>query len=130
MSRSGYVDDCETINLYRASVANALRGKRGQAFLKEMAAAMDAMEEKVLIADDLVTEEGDVCAIATVARARKMDVSKLDPEDPESIAKVFGIARCMAAEIEYMNDEWGPYTETPEERWTRMRKWVDKQIRS
>ena len=130
MSRSGYVDDCETINLYRASVANALRGKRGQMFLKEMAAAMDAMEEKVLIADELVTEEGDVCAIATVARARKMDVSKLDPEDPESIAKAFGIARCMAAEIEYMNDEWGPYTETPEERWTRMRKWVDKQIRS
>ena len=128
MSRSGYTDDCEHLNLYRGSVERAIRGKRGQAFLKEMAEAMDAMPEKVLIADEIVTAEGDVCGIGSVAVARGMDVSHLDPQDPHGIAKAFGIAYAMAAEIEYMNDEWGSPAETPEHRWTRMRKWVSENI--
>lgn len=54
MSRSGYVDDCENLELYRATVERSIKGKRGQAFLRELAAAMDAMPEKVLIAEELV----------------------------------------------------------------------------
>ncbi len=37
MSRSGYQDDCEGLNLYRGTVRRAIRGKRGQAFLRELA---------------------------------------------------------------------------------------------
>jgi len=50
MTRHGYVDDSEDTLAYgrwRAQVQSAIRGKRGQAFLKELAAAMDAMPEKL-----------------------------------------------------------------------------------
>ena len=57
MSRSGYVDDmCDEWALirYRGAVKSAIRGKRGQAFLREMLAALDAMPEKRLISGALV----------------------------------------------------------------------------
>ena len=134
MSRSGYSDDCENLGLYRANVDRAIRGARGQAFLREMAAALDAMPVKELISEEIVSSEGQACAIGTVALARKMDVSKLDPDNQDLVAAKFGIARCLAAEIAYENDEGGPYfsnpnKETPADRWKRMRKWVDDQIR-
>lgn len=129
MSRHGYVEDLDIdiLNLYRGTVSRAMRGRRGQAFLRELAQCMDAMPEKVLIADELQNEDG-VCSIAVVCRARCIDMSTIDYEDPQQVADAVGIAKSMAAEIEYMNDEWSP-SETPEQRWVRMRKWVAKQIR-
>lgn len=131
MSRSGYVEECEDQLRYgrwRAQVKSAIKGSRGQAFLRELAAAMDAMPEKVLIAGELINDEGDCCAIGVVCKARGLDVSKTDPEEPEQVAGLVGIARPMAAEIEFENDEgtWG--SETPEARWKRMRKWVEAQL--
>lgn len=84
MSRSGYTDDdCDnTLNLYRGTVQRAIRGKRGQAFLRELAAAMDSMPVKELIANELVAPNGQVCAIGAVCQARGLDVSKLDYNDP------------------------------------------------
>jgi len=37
MSRSGYTDDYEHMGLYRKEVENAVKGKRGQSFLKQLA---------------------------------------------------------------------------------------------
>lgn len=135
MSRSGYVDDCENLWLWRGAVARAIAGMRGQAFLREMAAALDAMPVKELIVDDIVRDDGSVCAIGAVAVARRMDVSSLDNSDGESVGQAFGIARALACEIAYENDERGGswrdgkyHTESPSERWTRMRAWVDEQI--
>jgi len=57
MSRSGYVDDMSdewAAIRYRGAVSSAVRGKRGQAFLREMLAALDAMPEKRLAAGALV----------------------------------------------------------------------------
>ena len=51
-------------------------------------------------------------------------MSRLDPEDSDSIGRCFGIAKCMAAEIEYENDEAHWSYETAEARFTRMRTWV------
>lgn len=126
MSRSGYVDDCEHLELYRANVRRTIQSKRGQAFLKELGTTMDAMPEKVLIAGKLIDDHGDVCAIGVVCKARGVDVSDVDYEDPESVGKSVGISRIMAAEIEYMNDEYGPWDgiDSPQKRWQRMRKWV------
>ena len=138
MSRSGYSDDCENIGLWRAAVSRATYGKRGQALLREMAAALDAMPVKELITGDVVRDDGHVCAIGSVALARGLDVSKLDVHDGEDVAKAFGVARALACEIAYENDEcgdrWGTDEngnhvrlppETPAQRWTRMRAWVD-----
>lgn len=128
MNRSGYVDDLDILDLgrWRGQVTSAIRGKRGQAFLRELAAAMDAMPEKVLIADELINEDGDCCTIGVVCKARGIDVSRVDPEDPEAVGDLVGIARQMAAEIEFENDDFS--SETPERRWERMRKWVDAHL--
>jgi hypothetical protein len=131
MSRSGYSDDYDDYDqwqqiMWRGAVASAIRGKRGQAFLREMLAALDALPEQKLIAHNLEVN-GAVCAIGAVGMARGVDMSKIDPEDYNTVAGKFGIASAMAQEIVYMNDDWY-FSETPEERFFRMRKWVEKQI--
>lgn len=133
MSRSGYCDDIDSdeaqrrANIYRGAVASAFRGRRGQAFLKEMLSALDALPEKRLIASEL-EQDGAVCAIGAVGKARGVDMSKLVPEDIENVGAAFGIAEAMAREIVYENDD--EYrVETPEQRFERMHKWVKDQIR-
>lgn len=107
MSRSGYSDDCDGWDLirWRGAVNSAIKGKRGQAFLRELAAALDAMPDKRLIADELQTAEGDYCTIGVLGAARGIDMSKLDPDDRETVAAAFNIAPALAAEIVYENDE-------------------------
>jgi hypothetical protein len=88
VSRSGYSDDMDDqwqFIRWRGTVKSAIRGKRGQAFLREMLVAMDAMPEKRLVASELEAE-GQVCAIGSVGRARGIDMSKLDPEDYDTVA--------------------------------------------
>ena len=130
MSRSGYTDDLDPLALgrYRAQVASAIRGKRGQAFLRELADAMDAMPEKVLIANELIDAEGDCCAIGVVCKARGLDVSGIDYEEPDDVGNLVGIARQLAAEIEFENDEGSWAIESPARRWRRMREWVESQL--
>jgi hypothetical protein len=129
MNRSGYSDDCENLGLWRGAVQNAIRGKRGQSFLREMADALDAMPVRELIAGEVVRDVGHVCAIGAVAVARKIDVAELDIHDGDAVGNAFGIARALALEIAYENDEHAAdRLETPEERWRRMRAWVDAQI--
>lgn len=124
MSRSNYSDDCENIALYRGTVARAISGKRGQAFLRDLLAALDALPEKTLIAGELVAPSGACCAIGAVCKARSVDVSRIDYYDPRAVGKVVGISTAMAAEIEYENDKAGKSKEDPASRWVRMRRWV------
>jgi hypothetical protein len=144
MSRSGYSEgwdfDSWTYIRWRGAVASALRGKRGQLFLMEMLAALDAMPIKRLITHDLVApdlipishwgmqEVESVCAIGAVGKRRGVDMYELDPEDYHSVAGEFGIATVMAQEIEWINDDCGNYEETPEERYARVRRWVVRQL--
>ena len=134
MGRSGYSEDGEYqyADLYRASVDRALAGRRGQAFLKELLAAYDAMPEKKLIAESLKIEDGAVCSLGAVAVVRGLDTEPLEhhfeDENYGVLAKSFGIAEGMLREIVYMNDEHGRYNETPERRFERMRAWVVSQI--
>ena len=79
-----------------------------------MGAALDAMPDKALVAKDLITPEGDVCALGAVAVTRKVSVEKIDPEDYLSVAGTFGISHAMAREIMYENDEGGRRDETPQ----------------
>ncbi len=125
MSRSGYSDDIEEWALirWRGQVASAIRGKRGQALLRDMIEALDALPEKCLITHDLENEQGDVCALGAVGRKRALKMADVDPEEPEQVAALFDIAPQLAQEIVYENDEVY-YGETPEHRWQRMRKWA------
>lgn len=129
MSRSGYTDDCDNLELYRASVERALGGRRGQNFLREMLAAMDAMPDKALIAGELVDADGSCCALGTVCKARGLDADAIDYYDGEAVGGALGIARAMACEVEYMNDEGAIDRETPKQRFQRMRAWIASQIK-
>jgi hypothetical protein len=134
MSRSGYNEDYDIeqwdLIRWRGAVAAAIRGKRGQAFLLEMWKAITALPEPKLIANNLVEEDGAVCAMGAVARARGIDLSEVDPEDCDRVADIFGIPHTLAKEIAFMNDDdFGCSKETPEERWKRMKLWAEQNLR-
>lgn len=156
MSRSGYSDDCDGWALirWRGAVNSAIKGARGQAFFHELAAALDAMPEKRLIADELQNAAGEFCTIGVLGAARGVDMSNLDPDDREAVAAAFNIAPALAAEIVFENDEglypWDwkdfevcgplrrfesrvrsvrvPVERVAEQRWSRMRAWVESNI--
>lgn len=152
MSRSGLVEDCDEQwmeALWRGRVANARRGRRGQKFFRDLLAALDAMPVKELQAmtfDD-GGEDGGCCALGALARAKGLDITNADPEDDqvaEELAVKFDVADCLTREVIWANDEWDSgyrrvrdYTgehlgfrpDTPAERWQRMRKWVEGQIK-
>lgn len=130
MSRSGYSDELDNWDLirWRGAVASAIRGRRGQAFLRELADAMDAMPQKRLIAEELEAD-GEYCALGVVAAKRGLDIEHFDPYDYDKIAEAMSIPKALVCEIEYENDEWGRH-HTPEERWERMRQWVESQLKA
>lgn len=142
MSRSGYSDSCDGWDLirWRGQVKSAIRGKRGQAFLRELIAALDAMPEKRLVKQEFEAD-GEVCTLGCIARVRGLDMSKFDPEDGSvgyDIGAALGIAQQLAREIMYENDDfvvWDPIKGRlrddaleAERRWKYMRDWVAKQI--
>jgi hypothetical protein len=132
MSRSGYKDDYGNddalgLGRWRAQVRSAIRGRRGQAFLRELIVALDTMPEKSLIAGKLVDDVGAVCAIGAVCKARGLDMSRVDCRHQQSVAATVGIAHQMVAEISYENDEVG-WKETDEQRWRRMRQWAERNL--
>lgn len=135
MSRSGYSDGCDfeplEIGRWRAQVLSATRGKRGQAFLIELAKEMDAMPEKRLISGDLIDSDGECCAIGVICKSRNIDISEIESTLHDQVGDAVNIASQLAAEIAYHNDEGGEArtTEEPEARWTRMRAWVQSQIK-
>ena len=130
MSRSGYSEGCDGWELicWRGAVASAIRGTRGQALLREMRDALDAMETKELIYGELEAE-GQHCALGVVGAKRGMDLAKIDSYDPFSVGEAFGIARALAAEISFINDDGYGWRSTPAQRWANVRAWVESQIR-
>ena len=89
MSRSGYDDDYDNtwgLICWRGAVASAFRGSRGQAFLREMLQALDNLPDKKLIAKELI-QEGAVCALGAVGKARGVDMTSIDPEDRSSVSR-------------------------------------------
>lgn len=109
MSRSGlYEDDGEDSlahGRWRGAVASAIRGKRGQAFLRELADALDAMPEKHLVAGALQSEDGCHCTLGVIGQKRGLDVARMDVDDYDAIADSLGVNAKIAQEIMWENDE-------------------------
>jgi len=135
MSRSGYSDDLdpEELTMWRGAVASAIRGKRGQAFLREMLVSLDALQEKRLIVGELQDEHGAVCALGSVGASRGLDMSHLSYDDNrDKLASVFDVAGALVAEIEFINDDDFGYlssAETEGRRFHRVRNWVVENIK-
>lgn len=127
MSRSGYIydgdcDDALAIGRAVAAVNSAIRGRRGQALLRELLEALDAMEDKRLYPGSFATADGEYCALGVLGakRGTKMDDLGNDDEgcDPSYVGHRFGIAAALAAEIMYWNDEYSADID----------KWVEVEI--
>lgn len=124
MSRSGYTDDNEdalALGRWRQAVKRSIEGKRGQAMLTELLAALDAMDDKRLYPGSFATAEGEFCTLGVLGSKRgvKMDdLGDADDCDAEEVGKRFGIAHALAAEVMYMNDEYAV------DEW----HWVDVEI--
>jgi hypothetical protein len=117
---------------WRGAVASTIRGRNGQAFLRELLAALDAIESQRLIGESLENEHGEVCALGAVGRRRGLDMREVDYEDPDSVANFFGIATKLAQEIMWVNDEYTRRNNVPAmmKRYHTVRQWVLQQIRS
>lgn len=133
MSRCGYDNDCDSQEAlwaairWAGAVNSAVKGRRGQALLRCLRDTLDAMPEKVLCADSLESD-GQFCTLGVECHARGIDVRDLHPQDHRAIASVLDAAPALVREIAFQNDEWGDFFETPEQRWARMRRWVDEKI--
>lgn len=132
MGRHGYSEDLASDDVlaygrWRGIVRSATRGKRGQAMLKELLHALDAMPVKELIKDDLITEEGACCTIGALLAHKEVPEARNLHEWNEKIAEELDVHEALIQEIEFENDEGG-FRETPAEVWVRMRTWVAKQI--
>lgn len=136
MRRSGY-GECDDVSSYTEGmweqvVRRTLSGKRGEAFLRELLATLDAMPIKELIAEDF-ERQGQVCTLGAAFRARglaMLDASQYETfEISRQASSLLGISNAMAAHIMYMNDEdVEPSRETSAQRWSRIRAWVAGQI--
>ena len=128
MGRSGYSDDCEgwEFIMWRGAVASAIRGRRGQRFLRKLLAALDALPEKRLIAHELEMD-GEVCAIGSVGKMHGVDMSNIDPTEATEVADAFDVSPALVKEIAFVNDDW-EWHATPEKRFEVVRAWVVKQI--
>ena len=134
MNRSGYTEEGDNWSevRWRGAVKSALRGKRGQAFLRELADALDAMPDKRLI-DGAAHRDGAYCALGVLGAKRGVDLDRLnrlmDDETLDEVADAFQIPMALACEIMYTND-WCPILlhwsqETADRRrWHRVREWV------
>ena len=147
MSRSGYHEDDSdnwSFIMWRGRVASSIRGKRGQALLRELEAALVALPEKKLCQSDFANPTtGQVCALGAVALKRRLDkgqdrataIREIAAEFPEGeeaelVCEEFDIAEPLAKEITYVNDEYLTYEDaTPEKRYEEVLAWVRSKIK-
>lgn len=143
MSRHGYIEDGDyddnlAAGRWEAQLKSATRGKRGQAFFRALVEALDAMPTKRLVAAELETTEGEVCALGCLGKARGVNFSGFsrgeedadedwEDYDWDTLAEMFDIAPQLAREVMYVNDE--AWAKTGEERWQKVRAWAARQIK-
>ena len=112
MSRSGYSDDIDDnwqLIMWRGRVASSIRGKRGQAMLKELLVALDAMPDKRLYPNNFATADGEFCTLGVLGSSRGTKMDDLgdaeDGCDEKLVADRFGVAAPLVQEIMYITDE-------------------------
>lgn len=120
MSRSGYTDDYDydeysalAYGRWRGQLMSSIRGKNGQAFLKELLLALDEMPTKELYPNAFQTADGEFCALGVLACKYNLKTDDLVYESSysdevecctEAVGHRFGIAHQLAAEIMELND--------------------------
>lgn len=136
MSRVLYNEDNIWAGIRWAGAAKkAIYGKKGQALLRELEAALLALPEPKLIDDEFATSEGDVCALGALAKARGFDANDMVywEVEPETAQAKLGMTFTLAWEIISQNDDgpfpgYGAYRWTPEQRYQHVLRWVRQHL--
>lgn len=137
------------VNLWRGNLHRQIRSKRGQAFLKELLAAIEVLPDKRLASGVIAKPDGPVCSLGAMALARRI-ASGEDPrlvldelssiivddsderwkgEEIEEWAKQeLACPSHLAWEIPFVNDYGSFHSETPESRYERMVAWTRAKI--
>lgn len=140
MSRAGYTysgadtrEEMLAQARYRGQVASAIRGKRGQAFLRELLAAVDLAERDgiefttgVLVLRETIGGEPfcAMCALGAVLHARGEAVppGEAEASDYDWFARHLDIAEPLAREVMFENDEGAG-------SWSDIRRWAKSLLR-
>lgn len=132
MSRISYTEDEDypgQFALWDGNVKRSLQSKEGQAELLILHEALMALPKKRLIQGLLVDEEGEVCGIGAYARHKGLDLKEFDPEDETDEVGIYaGMPKLVAWKVVCKNDHDYSFL-TPEQRYTRMLKWVEGQLK-
>jgi hypothetical protein len=146
-------DSVRMHNLWMANYARQLKGKPGQAFLRELRDALLALPEKALI-EGQIAKGGQVCALGSLALKRRVDAGEsreaviadlssinVNPNDDDFDGRyiyewaraVLNAPRYLAWMVPSENDDdgmhWTPngiIEVTPEQRYERMLRWVER----
>lgn len=134
-------------DLWNANLIRHMRGRAGQAVLRELREALLSLPEKRLINGRLADESGCVCTVGALAAHRGVSLKELadrikvdyegypfDEWDAEEATLNeglrIGLKTGMVVRLASINDDtWGPgIHETPEQRYERVLKWVESKI--
>jgi hypothetical protein len=135
MTRLYYDDDCNPSEegLRQGWLRSAIRGQRGQRFLRDLVAALDALPAPELSSGSLEDPEtGCCCAFGAVRRFRGPENVRLcfHPEEedmtPDSLAEPFGVPETLAWAVVQANEEMssGNTERDRRRRWAEVRAWA------
>jgi hypothetical protein len=135
MTRLYYDDDCgpSEEGLRQGWLRSAIRGQRGQRFLRDLVAALDALPTPELSSGALEDPEtGCCCAFGAVLRFRGAENVPLwfHPEEedmmPDSLAEPFDVSKTLAWAVVQANEEMcSSNTEQDRRRrWAEVRAWA------
>ena len=115
--------------LWDANVQRSIKGRAGQAALRELEAALVAMPVKRLLYGVLCMDDGEVCAIGAYARHKGLDLSRFDPEaETDAVGVEAGMPRLIAWEVVMENDR-DRWRVSHEQRYDQMLAWVRAQLK-
>ena len=153
MSRITYNDELDNrqLGLQMGREKQAIRSKRGRAFLLELEQALLALRPKRLIADVLCDQQGEVCALGAVARQRlvaegaswaeaELFLCPYDGPEPwfdeepdldagDYAVNALGISDTLAWLIQEANDDPEGPSRTPEERYGFVLRQVQRMLK-
>jgi hypothetical protein len=125
--------------IWHANVNRSVAGKRGQAMLRELHAALLALPEKRLV-HEAIAADGEVCAIGAWLVAKREQAGEdratvlaeyeavSDDDYTDAVAEEAGAPKLVAWRLVELNDIELD-TVTPEQRYARVLAWVEKVLR-
>jgi hypothetical protein len=122
-------------NLWQGNCQRSLSGRKGQAALRELRAALLALPSKRLIANEL-DDGADCCAIGALVRYKSLTPKSDREYEMEEVGVECGMPRMVAWKVVELNDvqldrRWDGMKSvelTPEERYDAVLKWVGEQL--